>query len=99
MPEWDSDTTTLIIPYKDNLLIPNNNDKIKIEIKRYILIEPDTFTLSKDWNNGTIPPEKYMWVNYVDRRGKMLKVSGTGETTNIFWEGWLPEKGFEVIVK
>ena len=94
LPYWDNDTTEIIIPYGDTAI---NDDTHEIVIKNYIINEPANFTLSYDWNNGTVPPETNMQVKFVDTKGKMTKVDGIGITTNVRWSGWLPNKGFEVI--
>lgn len=98
LPPYDDNTTHLHIPYQQ--LQPttqfNSTDLFTISIKDYIINEPDNFTLSSNWNNGTKPPEHKMQVRMLETRGKMIKVSGNGITTNIYWEGWLPQKGFEI---
>lgn len=97
LPPWDNDTTQLIIPLHITYAESELTNEVVIDIKNYIITEPPNFTLSHDWNNDTVPPEHQMKVKYVDTRGKMTKVSGRGITTNIPWEGWLPNKSFEVV--
>ena len=98
MPLWDDNTTHIIIPYQSNITtISKINNYNNIFIQSYVLVEPPNFTLSHDWNNDTVPPEQYMIVQFIDTKGKMTKVRGKGFNTNIPWEGWLPNKSFEVI--
>lgn len=100
LPHWDDDTTHMIIECKNNSISGeslNTNKEYIIEIKDYIIHEPENFTLSSNWNSGTVPPEKTMRIKYLRVMGKMIQVQGVGITTNIYWTGWLPQKGFEVI--
>lgn len=100
LPPYDDNTTHMVIPFKTNTIPTqtiNTSDKFTIEIKDYIINEPSNFTLSSNWNGGTRPPEHNMIVRYVETRGKMVLVEGTGINTNIYWKGWLPQKGFDVI--
>lgn len=100
LPEWDDSTTHLLIecttnhPAQETL---NTDKEYLIEIKDYILHEPPNFTLSSNWNAGTVPPEHSMKIKYINVMGKMVQVQGVGTTTNISWTGWLPQKSFEVI--
>lgn len=100
LPPYTDSTTYFIIPGNSQVKTAQTNveasKKYIIEIKDYIIHEPETFTLSSNWNHGTKPPEYIMSVKYVDSRGKMIMVEGTGVTTNVYWKGWLPQKGFEV---
>ena len=97
LPTWDDNTTQLVIPLHSDDGELNTKSEYIIQIKNYIINEPPNFTLSMDWNLGTVPPETQMKVKYVDNKGKMTKVDGVGLTTNIHWSGWLPNKSFEVI--
>ena len=99
LPSWDESTTQLIIPsYSEHIDRGyKNNPEYDIYIQNYVIMEPPDFTLSHQWNNDTVPPENKMHVKIVDTRGKMTKVAGRGITTNIPWEGWLPNKSFNVI--
>lgn len=99
LPDWDDNTTNMIIS-SNHITIENTfNSKQgqKIEIKNYIINEPVNFTLSSNWNNGTKPPETYMYITIINRIGKMYQVTGVGVTTGIQWTGWLPERGFEIL--
>lgn len=97
LPEWNDNTTEIIISNNNESSVVVNSGTIHIMIENYIINEPNTFTLSKDWNNNTVPPEHEMFVEILDKRGKMTRVKGVGINSNTPWEGWLPEKGFRII--
>ena len=97
LPEWDDNTTELVISNKPVSTVKNISGNLHIYIENYIINEPATFTLSSNWNGGTKPPENEMVVNVINQSGKMYKVSGEGLTTKTHWEGWLPQKGFRVL--
>lgn len=95
LPDWDDNTTEMIIS--------NNHSHVEvatgsfyISIENYIINEPPNFTLSANWNGGTVPPESNMIVSILEKRGRMYKVSGKGAVTGKTWSGWLPEKGFSI---
>lgn len=96
LPYWDDKTTELFIP-KNQQHMTTPDARCEIKIKPYVINEPDNFTLSIDWNNGTTPPEEYMVVKLIDNKGKMTRVQGIGKNTGIMWEGWLPEKCFRLM--
>lgn len=95
LPEWNETTTQIAITGKNNT--PQSSGNVRIHIESYIINEPNNFTLSSDWNNNTVPPEQDMNVEIVQQMGKMYKVSGEGISTNIHWEGWIPQKSFKVV--
>lgn len=97
LPDWDDNTTEMIISTKQQKSVINQSGNLHISIENYIINEPATFTLSSNWNGGTKPPENEMIIKIINQTGKMYKVSGTGISTNIYWEGWLPEKGFKIV--
>lgn len=97
LPDWNDNTTELFISIKSKHSDINQSGNLHIKIENYIINEPSTFTLSSNWNGGTKPPENEMIVEIINKAGKMYKVKGFGINTNINWEGWLPEKGFEIL--
>lgn len=100
LPDWSDDTTHMVIPSQSGKVFNNDisvGDKFMINIENYIIHEPPNFTLSEQWNGGTTPPENEMDVSIIDIKGKMYKVSGTGQSSKIEWVGWLPRKGFQII--
>lgn len=103
LPEWNNETTTHIyIPkgsLKKNLIMVKDHCYF-IEIADYILFPSKDFTLASNWNNGTVPPCKYMNICVSQVMGKMVKVDGIsvidGIPTNDMWSGWLPIEGLIV---
>lgn len=75
----------------------NIGDKYTIRIEKYILNPSSTFTLSSNWNAGTIPPEEELEAIVLQKAGNMIKFKCIGKTTNIFWEGWLPKKSITIL--
>ena len=99
LPDWDDNTTQLIITRGD---ISTTSDIVingvyTIKVENYILNPPPTFTLAENWNGGTNPPEEKLNATIIQIMGKMIKVKSSGVTTGIAWEGWLPRKGFTII--
>ena len=62
LPKWDNDTTQLVIPLHSSESDAMSDGIFDISIKNYIIHEPPNFTLSIDWNMGTVPPESKMRV-------------------------------------
>lgn len=97
LPDWNDRTTELVINSSHNAVTRDvHSGSFSIRIKNYIINEPSNFTLSSNWNGGTKPPEENMVVDILEKRGKMYKVKGVGVSSQITWEGWLPEKGFTI---
>ena len=98
IPDFDSEDLELIIPKYNNIdLLPNLYYNIKVE--DYIINEPETFTLSSNWNRGTRPPEELLSIKVEEIQGKMIKVDAIGKSTNKVWNGWLPRKAITVLEK
>jgi len=101
MPPYDNNTTELFIPKSGGTIQQSGalmvGDKKVIFIEDYIINEPENFTLSTNWNNGTKPPENRLAVQVLQINGKMIKVISRGVNTQIIWEGWLPQKAIKVI--
>lgn len=99
IPYFDKNTTHLIIPkvtvQNEEVCIPGHY--YLIEIEDYVINEPPQYTLSSNWNKGTKPPEHRMKVDILQIMGKMVKINGIGDNTDITWEGWLPLKSFKVL--
>ena len=75
----------------------NIGEHYSIRIEKYILNPSPTFTLSANWNAGTIPPEEELNVTVLQKAGNMIKFKCIGKTTNIYWEGWLPKKSITIL--
>lgn len=97
---WD-ETTTHILIQRDSFISKSlgfkPGDKFTIKVKSYIINQPPNFTLSENWNQGTFPPEEVLDVEVVRTMGNMTGVKAIGKYSNIYWEGWLPNKGFDII--
>ena len=94
--EWDENTTHFVIPginsIEEDIKV---GDLFTIQLESYIINQPPNFTLSENWNKGTFPPEEVLDIEVVKLLGKMVGVKARGKTTKIYWEGWLPRKGFK----
>lgn len=96
LPEWDSNTTKIIIPKQSTTIVQPVEFQLgglyNICIEDYVLNPPPNFTLAVNWNGGTTPPEKEMVAEVIQIAGKMIKFNCKGKTTGETWEGWLPRK-------
>ena len=101
MPSWDSNTIRINIPKQQASQVKQEIFEVgkiyTILIEDYILNPPPTFTLAANWNFGTLPPEKELYVEVLQILGNMIKFKCKGKNTNIEWEGWLPRKSIKVI--
>ena len=105
LPDWDEDTTYMIIPRKTGPmqigLIENKCYLIRVE--DYIIHPFEGFTLHDNWNNGIAPTHHCMKCEIIRKMGKMVKINGVGYDfknkvdTNDLWVGWLPEKSIKVL--
>ena len=104
IPEYDKDTTHLIITKKIPISLESNKYYL-IELENYIIHPSDNFTLSTNWNKGIIPKSKYIVGTPINKIGKMIcfdcccydidnQCFITEEKYN---ELWLPEKGFTIL--
>ena len=111
IPEFDNDTTELIIKrvnsvvFNDNIDLEYNHNYI-IELERYITNPPETFTLADNWNRGIIPSSKYLYCTPKHINGKMIKFDAVGYDidnkvylSDKYIDLWLPRKGFKIISK
>lgn len=106
LPEYDDNTTHIIIPKKQTAAsfeLEVGNSYV-VELARYILFEPPNFTLSSNWNRGVVPKSQTLTVNVLHKAGKMIKVCGRGIDLNsnayledIYQELWLPVSGVKVL--
>lgn len=105
IPEFDDDTTYMVIPKGKRLELKDLRvgDYCLIEVEDYIINPPPTFDLHINWNHNIIPKDKYMNCEVVQIMGKMVKINAVGfdylynQPTNNVWEGWLPRKSFKII--
>jgi hypothetical protein len=106
IPSFEEDTTYIEIPkgkrFNKSLSFELNKCYI-IEIEDYVLNPSPEFTLSTNWNRGTVPPNKYMKVMVSQIMGKMIKVIGNSydynnhTDLNFIWEGWLPSAAVKLL--
>lgn len=96
IPEYDEDTLEITI-LKHNSLDIIENHYYTINIDDYIINEPDNFTLSSNWNNGTKPPENTVRAKIEKIMGKMIKVNCIGVNSGKVWSGWLPRKSVDIV--
>lgn len=109
LPEYDENTTHIFIHKQNtdtqNLSISLNLDNYYIiKLARYILYQPENFTLDSNWNNGVHPKSEYMLVTPIKFIGKMVQFDGCGydysnnlPLEDVYSGLWLPSKGFEII--
>lgn len=102
MSEWDDNTTKIHIdkigtptPRADSGFVVGSNYELRVE--EYIINPPPSFTLASNWNFNTVPPERELYAMCIQVMGKMIKFKCRGKTTNIEWEGWLPQKSITVL--
>lgn len=105
IPEFDDNTTKLIIPKGKRLEIQDVvvGNYYLIEVENYIINPFDGFDLHIKWNHNIVPKDKYMKCEILQVMGKMIKINSLGynyledKDTNNVWEGWLPRKSFKII--
>ena len=105
VPEFNDEDTEIII-YKNSTMRASQYQVHKcylVELEDYIINPPPEFTLSSNWNKGTIPPSKFMKVEIAQVMGKMIRITGRGydiitkSDMNTVWEGWVPQKSMKLI--
>lgn len=107
LPRYDDATTEMIIPCTSNKEVQGVDfcceNKYRIELAGYLLIDNENFAFHSNWNQGRVPKDTVMDVEIIQLMGKMIKVKGYGidigadmPNGNI-WEGWLPKKSVKII--
>lgn len=102
--KYDADKKEFNIPRITKIKLEENSYYI-IKLDDTLLNPNDAATLSANWNQGTIPPCKYLKVDVSKILGKMIKVNGIGydhgnnKDLDAMWSGWLPIAQIEVISK
>lgn len=111
LPDYDDDTTHLIIPrhlaeatVKKTIVDLTIGKYYIIKLERYILYPPENFTLDANWNNGIHPKSEYMLATPIKFVGKMVQFDGCGydnserKALDDVYNGlWLPSKGFTIV--
>lgn len=104
LPDWDNNTTHLIIKKGQRL----DSEAIQInhyylvELADYVINEPEGFSLSSNWNNGITPKDKTMKCCVTSLMGNMVKIDGVGfdianqKDLNSTFSGWIPKKAIKI---
>lgn len=104
LPVYDENSTHILIP-KNSLkkeLKLEIDHYYQIEIADYIMNPSEGFTLSQNWNGGTVPPHNIMNICVIQIMGKMIKVDGIGfddlnqSPMTKPWTGWLPQTAIKI---
>ena len=105
IPDFTEDTRIIHIP-KGSLLNVTQYQVGKcyvVELADYVVNPPEGYTLSSNWNKGTVPKYKYYKCEIVKIVGKMICILGCGfdhvhqVDTNDLWEGWVPQDGIKLL--
>lgn len=76
-----------------------------IKLADYVINEPENFSLSYDWNQGTKPTTHYNKVQVNQLRGKMVNLTCVGydyenqKDLNNVWTGWVPFKSITILTQ
>lgn len=105
VPPFMEDTTQLIIPKgtASTVSLFEVGRCYLVELADYITNPPEDFTLSVNWNQGTVPKHKYYKCEINKVMGSMVRIQGCGyilETntdTCDMWAGWVPQKGIKLL--
>lgn len=104
LSNFNKDRNEFIIPRIKKVRLEENSYYI-IKLDSSLLSRDDMSTLSSNWNQGSIPPHKYLKVDVSKIMGKMVKVNGIAydyenqRDLNAMWSGWLPTAQVEVLLK
>lgn len=98
IPEFDDNTTQLIITKDMNKIIDVEKDRYyTVEVEDYIIHPYEGFTLNSNWNRNISIDDKHINLCVLDIMGKMIKFEGTGvESGKTYVDMWLPMKSFKV---
>jgi hypothetical protein len=102
---FDERTSSYFIPKKVDIKLEENNYYI-IELND-ILLKPNSSlnSLINNWNNGSIPKNKWYKIDVCQKLGDMVKINGAAFDYNTkidlldMWSGWLPIKEIKVLEK
>jgi hypothetical protein len=92
LDNFNTETLTYNIP-KYKQFKPEINKSYLVELNDDMLI---TNTISINWNNNSVPSNKYYKIEVIKILGKMIYVDGlafdflTKTDLNKTWSGWLP---------
>ena len=105
LPYYDEKSTLLVIPKKDSNRVNefHLHKYFIVELADYIINPPPDYTLSANWNRGSVPRYKYMKVEICQLMGKMIRINGAAFDPNTntdipyVWEGWVPSQGLKIV--
>lgn len=100
IPNYIDTQTDFIVPKRSKVSDPMDfviGSAYKIKVENYIVSPYDGFNLHDNWNHGVPPSEQILNIEVKEIMGKMIKVVGSGDTTKVFWEGWLPKKSITIL--
>lgn len=104
LSNFNKERNEFIIPRIKTIRLEENSYYI-IKLDSSLLSRDDMSTLSSNWNQGSIPPHKYLKVDVSKVLGKMVKVNAIAydyekqQDLDTMWSGWLPVAQIEVITK
>lgn len=103
IPEFDDNTTEIIIKKLSNIpILENNCYLIKLDDS---LLTPNNSALTINWNGGSIPKNKYYKIDVNKIMAQMIKINGLAfdydnkKDLNEMWSGWLPLNSIEILEK
>ena len=65
-------------------------NRFVIQIEDYVIDQPDSFSLSQNWNANTVPPETQLYITLLEIKPGMIRVDAVGRTNEQKWQGWIP---------
>jgi hypothetical protein len=104
LSNYNKDKGEFLIPRIKQFRLEENSYYI-IKLDNSLLDENKTSTLSANWNQGTLPPSKYLKIDVSKIMGKMVRVNSiaydydNNKDLNIPWSGWLPITQIEILEK
>lgn len=103
IPYFDDNTTHLIISHqKSNKKYSNEfiiGDTCNIRVQKYVLDPSYNYSLYKNWNCETVPPEEDLIAKVIQINGNMIKFICTGKITKEQWEGWLTKDSIQIVLE
>lgn len=111
LPEYDDNTTEMIIPRQTMMSLPimEHNDFIIgkfyiLQLAKYITNPLPNFDLAEKWNNGVVPSSEYIRCQVTDIKGKMINVGAIGfdvlsytDKTDVYSSLWLPKAAITIV--
>lgn len=101
LTNFNQETNTYFIPKRKDIKLEEDNCYL-VHLKDSLFTNE---TLKINWNNGSLPTEKYLKVDISKIMAKMIRVVGVGydfenkKDISYFWSGWLNTEDIDVIEK